>query len=96
MVAKSKDAISVHSPANDLAGGFNVGGGKQAPNPSVHPDINVSGSSGDSPQGATFGDTDGRTPVSVEEVQLATGIPESYSNGLGDTLVQGLGTPPKA
>lgn len=95
-MAKSKDAISVHSPANDLQGGWGTGGGKQAPAPSVFPDINVSGKSGDSPNGSTFGDTDGRTPVSVEEVQLATGIPESYDAGLGDTLVQGLGTPPKA
>lgn len=95
-MAKSKDAISVHSPANDLSGGWGAGGSKQAPAPSVFPDINVSGSSGDRPAGAAFGDTDGRTPVSVEEVQVATGIPESYSSGLGDTLVQGLGTPPKA
>ena len=96
-MAKDKGSMSVHSPASGLAEDWGAGGsGGQAPAPTVHPDINVSGSGGDTPSGATFGDTDMRTAVSVEEVQLATGIPENFSAGLGDNVAGALGTPPKA
>jgi hypothetical protein len=93
----NKGNISVHSPANDLTSGFNVGGKSGPGAPSVHPDVNVSGESmSGKAVGHDFGSTDGRTPVSVEEVQMATGIPTSYSEaGLGGTLIGGLGNPPK-
>lgn len=91
-------SVSVHGPAEDLGSGFSVGGGSQPAAPSVHPDVNVSGESfSDKPVGNSFGNTDMRTPVSVEEVQVAEGIPTGYSEaGLGGTLVGGLGNPPKA
>jgi hypothetical protein len=92
-----KNSISVHSAAGDIGGGFNVGGGSQPSAPSVHPNYNIGANGSDSPEGAGFGDKADQTAVSVQEVQFATGLPESYSGaGLGDTLVGGLGTPPKA
>jgi hypothetical protein len=91
-----KNSISTHSAAGDIGGGFNVGGGSTPSAPSVHPNVNIGANGGDSPEGASFGDTKDQTPISVTEVQFATGIPESYTPMSGDSMVGGLGTPPKA
>lgn len=91
-----KDA-SVHSPAQGLTDGFNVGGGSAAPAPTYHPDISMTSKSGDDAPGARaceefagMGPSEG----AVKGVQLVEG-PESYSPGEGDSMVGGLGTPPR-
>lgn len=94
--------FSMHSPASGLTDGFGVGGGSKPAAPSYHPDVNVSGATA---QGTNSGNEFGnaspnapqaRTPISVEEVQFAGGIPDSGEvQSLGPTMAGGLGNPPR-
>lgn len=92
-----KDEQLVHSPAEGLTDGFAVGGGSQPPEPSWHPDVSMTSKSGDSAPGARaceeFAGV-GPSSGAVQGVQLVEG-PESYTPGEGDSMVGGLGTPPR-
>lgn len=94
-----KTNFSIHSPANGLTEGFGVGGGSKPGEPSSHPDVNVSGvSSRGKAVNAEFGSIPNapgdRSSVSVDEVQLVTGVPtEGAATSLGPTMAGGLGNP---
>ena len=85
------------SPAGDLTTGMNPGGGSTPAAPSVHPNFDLSGSSGTASPGSkpaeNFGEMS-ETPGEFTGVQLAE-APESPSADLGNQLAGGLGTAPK-
>ena len=88
----------MYSPADGLSDGFNVGGGSTPAAPSVYPEIDMTGASGDTAQGSKAAESFGmmsESPGAVQGVQLATGAPEGYSPDPSDSMVGGLGTPPK-
>ena len=94
--------FSMHSPAGDMTSGFGVGGGSKPAPPSYHPSVNVSGVTAQGTKsGNEFGKASAnapqeRTPISVEEVQFAGGIPDSGEvTSLGPTMAGGLGNPPR-
>ena len=72
---------NIYSPAEDLSKGFNIGGKSDPPKPTIHSPMADMGSSDASP-GSSFGDLDARTPISLNEVQFATGLPETDAAGL--------------
>lgn len=91
--------VSIHSPAGDMTSGFDVGGGRTPPAPSVHPDISMTSKSGgglsqgpgtrDMGEIGGVGSTSGAVPFS----QLID-APSSYDTG-GDPMVGGIGKPPR-
>lgn len=85
------------SPAGDLAS-ISVGGGSNPGQPSVHPDFNVSGSSGTEAAGNKgLEEFAGMTadPVSPGSFVQFADAPESPSADLGNQLAGGLGNSPK-
>lgn len=92
------DKSSFHSPAQGLTEGFDVGGGSAAPAPSWHPDPRLTEKSGmpDAPGTSAAPEFGGVGPSAgaITGVQLVD-APQSYSPGEGDSMVGGLGTPPR-
>jgi hypothetical protein len=92
----SDEKSSVHSPAKGLTEGFNVGGSSNPGEPSFHPDVQMTERGAQAPgvkeQDAVAGV--GATSGAVPFAQLST-ISDSYTPGDGDSMVGGLGTPPR-
>lgn len=93
------DSSDFHSPAQGLTEGFSVGGSSNPPTPSWYPDPRMTEKSGmpdasnveAAPEFAGMGPSEG----AISGVQLFTGAPSSYSPVEGDSMVGGLGTPPR-
>ena len=91
-----KDSSSIHSPAIGLTDGFGVGGSSTPGMPSVHPDISMvergAQGSGTSEVGEIggVGSTRGAFPFAQ-----TIDKPSGYTPGDGDSMVGGMGTPPK-
>lgn len=96
-----KGEKSVHSPAQGLTDGFNVGGGGGAGSASWHPDPRLTEKGPDSAKSQPAGTADGptiggvgATAGAVPFAQVVTSYPDNYDAG-GDPMVGGLGKPPR-
>lgn len=93
------DSNFMFSPADDLASVPNPGGGSVPSAPSVFPDVDMSGASGDSAPGSKAAESYAGLSETVSAggasgVQLAD-VPNDPSADLGGMLVGGLGDAPK-
>lgn len=85
---------SIHSPAGDIASGFNVGGGSTPAQPSVHPDISMTERGSQAPGTSEMGEIAGvgSTSGAFPFAQLID-APSTYDTN-GDPMVGGMGKPP--